>query len=115
MANASSLSNSTVLRDQTVLWRVRQRGRARDGLRKWQLQHVTALALIPLGLYVAATLLWLATSDQTVADAWLASPVTALLIILFVLAGLVHALVRAASVILDAVSTLAVLKLFLDR
>ena len=72
------------------------------------------------------------------AAAWLASPVPALLIILFVLAVLAHALVglrsvlldyvhtrarlvaaellvRAAAVILAGASVLAVLKLFLGR
>ena len=52
--------------------------------------RLTALALIPLGLYFAASILWLATSDRITAAAWLASPVSALLVILFVLAGLAH-------------------------
>jgi succinate dehydrogenase / fumarate reductase membrane anchor subunit len=102
------------------------------------LQRLTALALIPLGLYFAASMLRLATSDRLTAAAWLASPVPALLVILFVLAGLVHALVglrsvlldyvhtrtrllaaellvRASMVILAAASVLAVLKLFLGH
>jgi succinate dehydrogenase / fumarate reductase membrane anchor subunit len=72
------------------------------------------------------------------AAAWLASPVPALLVILFVLAGLAHALVglrsvfadyvhrrgtlvaanlivRAATILLAGASTLAVLKIFLGR
>jgi succinate dehydrogenase / fumarate reductase membrane anchor subunit len=138
MANSRSLSSSTALRDESVLRRVRHLGSARDGLREWRLQRWTALALIPLGLYFAASLLRLATSDQITAAAWLASPVPALLVILFVLAALAHALVglrsvlvdyvhtrgrlvaaallvRGAVVILAAASVLAVLKLFLGR
>jgi succinate dehydrogenase / fumarate reductase, membrane anchor subunit len=138
MANARSLSNSTALRDETVLRRVRQLGSARDGLREWRLQRLTALALIPLGLYFAASILWLATSDQATAASWLASPAPALLVMLFVLAGLAHALigmrsvlldyvhtrarllagelfVRAAAVIIAGASVLAVLKLFLGH
>jgi succinate dehydrogenase / fumarate reductase membrane anchor subunit len=138
MAKARSLSNSTALRDETVLRRVRQLGSARDGLREWRLQRWTAVALIPLGLWFAASTLWLATSDQMTAAAWLASPVPALLVIFFVLAGLAHALVglrsvfldyvhtrarllvaellvRAAVVIIAGASVLAVLKLFLGR
>ena len=76
--------------------------------------------------------------DRLTAAAWLSSPVPALLVILFVLAGLTHAviglnsvlldyvhtrarllaaelLVRAAAVILAGASVLAVLKLFLGR
>ena len=96
------------------------------------------MALIPLGLYFAASILWLAKSDQATAAAWLASPVPALLVILFVLAGIMHALigirsvfldyvhtrarllaaellVRAAAAILAGASVLAVLKLFLGH
>jgi len=138
MADPRPLSNSTALRDEAVLRRVRQLGSAHDGLREWRLQRLTALALIPLGLYFASSILWLAKSDQTTAVAWLSSPVTALLVILFMLAGLGHALVGLRSVLLDYVHTrarlmaisllvraavviiagasiLAVLKLFLGR
>jgi succinate dehydrogenase / fumarate reductase membrane anchor subunit len=138
MTKSRSLSNSTALRDESVLRRVRHLGSARSGLQEWRLQRLTALALIPLGLYFAASVLRLATSNQTTAAAWLASPVPALLVILFVLAGLAHALVglrsvlvdyvhtrarllvaellvRAAAVILGGASVLAVLKLFLGR
>jgi succinate dehydrogenase / fumarate reductase, membrane anchor subunit len=138
MAKSPSLANLTALRDETVLRRVRHFGSARNGLQEWRLQRLTAIALIPLGLYFAASMLRLATSDQVTAAAWLASPVAALLVILFVLAGLAHALVglrsvlvdyvhtragllaaellvRAAVVILGGASVLAVLKLFLGR
>jgi succinate dehydrogenase / fumarate reductase membrane anchor subunit len=138
MAKSRPLSNATALRDETVLRRVRQLGSAHDGLREWRLQRLTALALIPLGLYFASSILWLAKSDQTTAATWLSSPVPALLVILFMLAGLGHALVglrsvlldyvhtrarlvasallvRAAAVIIAGASILAVLKLFLGR
>jgi succinate dehydrogenase / fumarate reductase membrane anchor subunit len=107
MASNRSLSNSTALRDDSVLRRVRHLGSARDGLKEWQLQRWTALALIPLGLYLVASVLWLATSDQIAAAAWLASPVAALLVILFVLAALAHALVGLRSVLVDYVHTRA--------
>ncbi len=138
MPDIGSLSNSTALRDETVLRRVQHLGSARDGLREWRVQRWTALALIPLGLYFVASVLWLATSDRMTAAAWLASPVGALLVILFVLAALAHALVglrsvfldyvhtrarlfagellvRAATAILGGASLLAILKLFLGR
>src|SRR5712672_934830 len=74
MGKAPSLSNATALRDENVLRRVRHLGSARDGLQEWRLQRRTALAVIPLGLYFVASMLWLATSDQMTAAAWLASP-----------------------------------------
>jgi succinate dehydrogenase / fumarate reductase membrane anchor subunit len=92
----------------------------------------------PLGLYFVASMLRLATSDHITAAECLASPVPALLTILFVLAVLAHAVVglrsvlvdyvhsrarllaaellaRAVTVVLAGASVLAVLKLFLDR
>jgi succinate dehydrogenase membrane anchor subunit len=138
MADSRPLSNATALRDESVLRRVRHLGSARSGLQEWRLQRLTAVALIPLGLYFVASMLRLATSDQMTAAAWLASPVPALLTILFVLALLAHAviglrsvivdyvhtrarvvaadlLVRGAAVLLAGASVLAVLKLFLGR
>jgi succinate dehydrogenase / fumarate reductase, membrane anchor subunit len=138
MAKSPALSNSTALRDETVLRRVRHFGSARNGLQEWRIQRLTALALIPLALYFVASVLWLATSDHATAAGWLSSPIPALLVILFVLAGLTHALVGLRSVLLDYVHTrarllaaelivgaaavilggasvLAVLKLFLGR
>jgi len=106
MAKAPSPSNATALRDETVLRRVRQLGSARDGLREWRLQRLTAIALIPLGLYFAASILSLAKSDQMTAAAWLAAPVPALLVMLFVLAALAHALIGLRSV-LSTMSTRA--------
>jgi len=138
MTKASSPSNATALRDEVVPRRVRQFGSARDGLREWRLQRLTAIALIPLSLYFAASILSLATADRKTAVDWLASPVPALLVILLVLAGITHALIGVRSVVLDYVHTrgrllaaellfravavvlagasvLAVLKLFLGR
>jgi succinate dehydrogenase / fumarate reductase membrane anchor subunit len=105
MTKSAISPNTTALRDETMLRHVRQLGSARDGLSEWRLQRLTAIALIPLGLYFVASVLWLATSDRITAAAWLSSPVTALLIMLFVLAGLAHALVGLRSVLLDYVHT----------
>ena len=138
MADTRSLSNLTALRDGSVLRRVRHLGSAHSGLREWRLQRLTALALIPLGVYFAASMLRLATSGRITAAQWLSSPVSALLVILLVLAGLAHMLaglrsvfldyvhtrarlvlanllLRAATAILAGASVLAVLKLFLGR
>jgi succinate dehydrogenase / fumarate reductase, membrane anchor subunit len=107
MTKASSPSNATALRDEVVPRRVRQFGSARDGLREWRLQRLTAIALIPLSLYFAASILSLATADRKTAVDWLASPVPALLVILLVLAGITHALIGVRSVVLDYVHTRA--------
>ena len=107
MTKATSLSDTTALRDEVVPRRVRQFGGARDGLREWRLQRLTAIALIPLSVYFAASILSLATSDRKTAADWLSLPVPALLVILVVLAGTTHALIGVRSVILDYVHTRA--------
>jgi len=138
MAQTHSSADTTALRDEDVPRRVRHLGSARDGLREWQVQRKTALALIPLGLYFVGSILRLATSDQLTAAQWLSSPVPALLTLLFVLALFAHVvvglrsvlfdyvhtrprlvaaelLVRGAAILLAGASLLAVLKLFLTR
>jgi succinate dehydrogenase / fumarate reductase, membrane anchor subunit len=105
MTKTSSLSDKTALRDEVVPRRVRQFGSARDGLREWRLQRLTAIALIPLSVYLAASILSLAISDRKTAADWLSLPVPALLVILVVLAGITHALIGVRSVILDYVHT----------
>jgi succinate dehydrogenase / fumarate reductase, membrane anchor subunit len=107
MPKASSLSDETALRDEVVPRRVRQFGSARDGLREWRLQRLTAIALIPLSLYFAASILSLATLDQKSAAEWLAQPIPALLVMFVVLAGITHALIGVRSIILDYVHTRA--------
>jgi succinate dehydrogenase / fumarate reductase, membrane anchor subunit len=107
MPKASSLSDKTALRDEVVPRRIRQFGSARDGLREWRLQRLTAIALIPLSLYFVASILSLATSDRKTAADWLSLPVPALLVTFVILAGITHALIGARSVVLDYVHTRA--------
>jgi succinate dehydrogenase / fumarate reductase, membrane anchor subunit len=107
MTKATSLSDKTALRDEAVPRHVHQFGSAHDGLREWRWQRLTAIAVIPLSLYFAASVLSLATSDRNTAADWLAQPVPALLVILLVLAGITHALIGARSVVLDYVHTRA--------
>ena len=78
---------------------------ARDGLREWRLQRLTAIAVIPLSLYFAASVLSLATSHRKTAADWLSLPISALVVILIVLAGITHALIGVRSVVLDYVHT----------
>src|SRR5260370_13775326 len=107
MANAPYSADTTALRDETALRRVRHFGSARNGLQEWRVQRLTAIALIPLGLYFAASMLWLATSDRMTAAAWLASPVPALLVIFFVLAVLAPPLVGLLAALFAFVPTQA--------
>lgn len=105
--STSQLPNATALRDDTVLRRVRHLGSARTGMQEWRLQRLTALALIPLGLYFAFSMVWLATADRATAAAWLSAPIPALLTILFLAAIFAHAAVGLRSVLDDYVHTRA--------
>jgi succinate dehydrogenase / fumarate reductase membrane anchor subunit len=98
-------SDKTALRDEVVSRRVREFGSARDGLREGRLQRLTAIAVIPLSLHFAASILSLATSGRKTAADWLSLPVLALVVILVVLAGIMHALIGVGSVVLDYVHT----------
>ena len=90
MAKARSLLNSTALRDETVLRRVRQLGSARDGLREWRLQRLTAIALIPLVVWFAISLVMLSGADFNAVRNWIGSPLVMVLLILTVGIGLHH-------------------------
>src|SRR5277367_5059800 len=105
MTKTTSRSDETALRDEVVSRRVRQFGNARDGLRERRLQRLTAIAIIPLSLYFAASVLSLATSDRKTAADWLSLPVPVLVAILLVVAGITHALVGVRTVVLDYVHT----------
>jgi succinate dehydrogenase / fumarate reductase, membrane anchor subunit len=104
MTKATSRSDQTVLRDEVVSRRVRHSA-ARDGLREWRWQRLTAIAVIPLSLYFAASVLSLATSDRKTAADWLSLSVPVLVAVLVVLAGITHALIGVRSIVLDYVHT----------
>ncbi len=107
MPERTSLSSETAIRDGSALRRVSYLGSARSGLADWRLQRLTAVALVPLGLYFAAAVLTLATSKAVAPGVWLAQPVTALLMLLFVAAVFVHAVIGLRSIFADYIHTRA--------
>jgi succinate dehydrogenase / fumarate reductase membrane anchor subunit len=68
----------------TDLHMVRGLGSAKSGLHHWIAQRITAIALIPLGIWFVYTFILLVTSSYDMAHQWLTSPWTATLSILFV-------------------------------
>ena len=105
MSDWARLSSETAIRDSSVLRRVSYLGSARSGLSDWRLQRLTALALVPLGLYFVAAMLTLATSKAAAPGAWLAQPVNALLMLLFVTSVFVHAVLGLRSIFADYIHT----------
>lgn len=75
---------------RTALGRVRGLGSAKDGTHSWWMQRVTAIALIPLTVWIVASFVCMAGADYDVVRAWVASPLVALLFSLFIGTGLYH-------------------------
>lgn len=65
-------------------------GSARDGLKHWWAQRLTAIALIPLIVWFAISLVMLSGADYAVARAWIGSPLVMVLLILTIVVGLHH-------------------------
>lgn len=96
-----TISNSPLT---TKLGRVRGLGSAGHGLTHWWLQRVTAVALIPLSLWFMASLIMLVQSPDVIHVAeWMASPLNALLMVLFLVAIFIHAKLGLQMVIEDYV------------
>jgi len=80
-------------------------GSAKHGFSHWWWQRVTAVALIPLTLWFAYSVICLAGGSYDMASAWLSSPVNATIMLLFVLTALYHAQTGLQVVIEDYVPT----------
>ena len=64
--------------------RVRGLGSAKDGTEHWWAQRLTAIALVPLGLWAAFAAVSLAGANLAAFKTWLSLPGNTLLMILFV-------------------------------
>lgn len=82
---------------------VRGLGSAKEGVAHWWAQRVTAVALVPLLLWFAASLVMLAGQGFEATVYFLGSPVVATLMTLLLVAGLYHAALGLQVVIEDYV------------
>lgn len=89
----------TSMRDE--MSRVKGLGAAKEGLHHWWAQRLTALALIPLGLWFVASLVEMAGADHIAISYWLGSPVTLGVLSLLVIAAFYHAALGLQVVIED--------------
>jgi succinate dehydrogenase / fumarate reductase membrane anchor subunit len=71
---------------RSPLSRARGLGSSRDGFQHWWMQRVTAVALIPLTLWFAASLIALTGSDYNTFIAWLKAPVVTVFMVLLLIA-----------------------------
>jgi succinate dehydrogenase / fumarate reductase membrane anchor subunit len=87
----------------TPLNRVLGLGTAKGAAEHWWLQRMTAVALLPLGLWFAYELLTLPGFDYAAIVAWVREPVTSILLILLVVAVGYHSAYGVQVVIEDYV------------
>jgi succinate dehydrogenase / fumarate reductase membrane anchor subunit len=87
--------------------RVRGLGSAKEGVQHWWMQRLSALALIPLGLWLVISLVDHAGADRAGIMQWLGSPFTLGALTLTIMASFYHAVLGLQVVIEDYVHTKA--------
>lgn len=75
---------------RTPLARARGLGSAHAGLHHWWMQRLTAIALVPLVVWFAVSLVMMSGADYGVVRAWIGSPFVMVLLILTIVVGLHH-------------------------
>jgi succinate dehydrogenase / fumarate reductase, membrane anchor subunit len=88
---------------RTPLARARGLGAAKDGTHHWWMQRVTSVALVPLVLWFAISMLAYSRVDHATFQAWLGHPVNAGLMIALLAAMFYHAKLGAQVIIEDYV------------
>jgi len=88
---------------RSPLGRVRGLGSAKDGTHHWWAQRVTAIAMVPLLLWFVASVVSLAGAPLPAVQAWIASPISAVLLLSLIVAVFHHAQLGLQVVIEDYV------------
>ncbi len=88
---------------KSPLGRVLGLGSAKEGTDHWWGQRVSAIALVPLGLWFAASIVFADDLSYNAVALWLARPINSILMILLSLAMLYHARLGLQVVIEDYV------------
>jgi succinate dehydrogenase / fumarate reductase membrane anchor subunit len=99
MAETSNANKSL----RTPIARVRGLGAAKDGVGHWWVQRLTALALIPLGLWFVASVVCMAGADHAAITQWLSAPLTLGALALTLFAAFYHAVLGLQVVVEDYV------------
>ena len=90
---------------RTPLKKVKGLGSAKEGTGHFWSQRLTALALVPLVLWLAFSVASLPGMDYVAIREWLSQPFNAIVMILFLIAGFHHARLGLQVVIEDYVSS----------
>lgn len=90
---------------RTPLARVTGLGAAKDGTHHWWMQRLTSIALLPLMVWLVASVISLTGAGQPAIAAWLSNPLAALLMVLFLGTVFYHLKLGLQIVIEDYVHT----------
>ena len=90
---------------RTPLKRAKGLGSAKEGTGHFWTQRLTAIALVPLVIWLAFSVASLADMDYLAIREWLSQPFNAIVMILFLIAGFHHARLGLQVVIEDYVSS----------
>jgi succinate dehydrogenase / fumarate reductase, membrane anchor subunit len=88
---------------RTPIAKVRGLGTARSGLQHWKMQRLTAISNVLLVLWFLFSAMALSGSGYDQVRAWLASPVTASLMVLLIISTFYHARIGLQVVVEDYV------------
>ena len=88
---------------RSALGRVRGLGSAKEGTHHWWQQRLTAVALIPLSIWLIASIVSLSSAGYAGFASWFHNPIHATVMILFLLAVFHHAQLGLQGVIEDYV------------
>lgn len=92
---------------RTPMARARGLGSAKEGVQAWWLERVTAVALVPLTLWLAVSLIALSDDPYGTVVAWLSSPIAALLMVLLLIALFTHLALGLCVVVEDYIHSAA--------
>jgi succinate dehydrogenase / fumarate reductase membrane anchor subunit len=79
-------------------------GTAKEGVTHWWHQRVTAVAMLPLGLWFAFSVLGVDMSSHSALIAWISDPMTAVLLILTTSCLIYHSILGVRVVVEDYVA-----------
>jgi succinate dehydrogenase / fumarate reductase membrane anchor subunit len=88
-------------RMRSPLGRALELGSAKDGVKQWWLERVTAIALVPLTVWFAASIVVHTGNDYVTLIAWLRTPIATILMVLLLIALFYHTALGLQVVIED--------------
>jgi len=90
-----------VTRMRSPLGRAIGLGSAKEGVKHWWLQRITAVALVPLSLWFVIAIIRLVGADSDGVRDWVGNPLPAIMLVLLLIATFYHAALGLQVVIED--------------